>query len=502
MAGRWFDVPCVVLEPGVRSGMPILYDNPKEVGADRIANAIGAYDLYGGPCIVVDLGTATTFDAISGAGEYLGGAIAPGIAISMDALFHHAAALRRVELVEPRSVIGKSTVESIQSGALYGYAAQVDGMCSRIIDELGHATVVATGGLSEIIAPLSQTIDHREPWLTLARAASGLRAQRQIDMTRVVAEDGGVGVVGGIGAEPIACSPWPTSPTRSIGPRSRRAARPVRLARARGGERGHRRRGRPGHVDAPPGTPRLRHLARLVGPGAALRAGQGHRAISRPSPGCRSGTGWGPRARSCGPGRASCRCRSTRGCSWPRPDADSATSGRASPTSRRASANARSTCGPTSAPARSSRCAAGSSARCAGASRTRGSSRSRRRCSTSSPAAALAKPFVTHHNALDADLFLRIAPELYLKRLVVGGFEKVFEIARVFRNEGLSPRHNPEFTMLELYQAYADYGDLAVLVEELVSGLASELCGATTITYQGASSTSPRRGVGPPWPSS
>jgi type III pantothenate kinase len=167
MADRWFDVPCVVLEPGVRSGMPILYDNPKEVGADRIANAIGAYDLYGGPCIVVDLGTATTFDAISSEGEYLGGAIAPGIAISMDALFHHAAALRRVELVEPRSVIGKSTVESIQSGALYGYVAQVDGMCRRIIDELGRAAVVATGGLSEVIAPLSETIDHREPWLTL-----------------------------------------------------------------------------------------------------------------------------------------------------------------------------------------------------------------------------------------------------------------------------------------------------------------------------------------------
>jgi len=167
MAERWFDVPCIVLEPGVKSGMPILYDNPKEVGADRIANAIGAYDLYGGPCIVVDLGTATTFDAISADGEYLGGAIAPGIAISMDALFHHAAALRRVELVEPRSVIGKSTVESIQSGTLYGYAAQVDGMCTRIMTELGHCTVVATGGLSEVIAPLATTVDHREPWLTL-----------------------------------------------------------------------------------------------------------------------------------------------------------------------------------------------------------------------------------------------------------------------------------------------------------------------------------------------
>ena len=167
MTSRWFNVPCVIIEPGVRSGMPILYDNPKEVGADRIANAIGAFDLYGGPCIVVDMGTATTFDAISSAGEYLGGAIAPGVAISMDALFHHAAALRRVELVVPRSVIGKSTVESIQSGALYGYAAQVDGMCRRIMDELGRAAVVCTGGLSEVIAPLSECIDHREPWLTL-----------------------------------------------------------------------------------------------------------------------------------------------------------------------------------------------------------------------------------------------------------------------------------------------------------------------------------------------
>ncbi len=167
MAERWFDVPCVVLEPGLRSGMPILYDNPKEVGPDRIANAVGAYDLYGGPCIVVDMGTATTFDAISVEGEYLGGAIAPGLAISLDALFHHAAALRRVELVEPRSVIGKSTVESIQSGALYGFAAQVDGMCSRFAAELGPSTVVATGGLSDVIAPLSDCIEHHEPWLTL-----------------------------------------------------------------------------------------------------------------------------------------------------------------------------------------------------------------------------------------------------------------------------------------------------------------------------------------------
>jgi type III pantothenate kinase len=148
-------------------GMPILYDNPKEVGADRIANAVGAFDLYGGPCIVVDFGTATTLDAISAKGEYLGGAITPGIEISLDALFSRAAALRRFELIEPRNVIGKNTVESMQSGAIYGFAAQVDGVCERMKVELGDATVVATGGLAGLIAPLSTTIQHHEPWLTL-----------------------------------------------------------------------------------------------------------------------------------------------------------------------------------------------------------------------------------------------------------------------------------------------------------------------------------------------
>jgi type III pantothenate kinase len=168
MASRWFNaVPCVVLGPGVKSGLPILYDNPKEVGADRVANAVAAYDLYGGPCVVVDLGTATTFDAISPTGEYLGGAITPGVAISMEALFQHAAALRRVELVAPRDVIGRSTVESIQSGALYGFAAQVDGLCRRFMAELGPSTVVATGGLSEVVAPYAEVIEHIEPWLTL-----------------------------------------------------------------------------------------------------------------------------------------------------------------------------------------------------------------------------------------------------------------------------------------------------------------------------------------------
>jgi len=167
MCNRYFGFAPLVLEPGVRTGMPILYDNPKEVGADRIANAVAAYDLYGGPSIVVDFGTANTIEAVSEQGEYLGGAIFPGIEISMDALFERAAALRRVELVEPRSVIGKTTVESIQSGSVYGFSGQVDAIVDRFEDELGECTVIATGGLAELILPFSRTIQHHEPWLTL-----------------------------------------------------------------------------------------------------------------------------------------------------------------------------------------------------------------------------------------------------------------------------------------------------------------------------------------------
>lgn len=167
MTEKWFRVKTVIVEPGIRTGMPILYDNPKEVGADRIADAVAAFERYGGPTIVIDFGTATTFEAVSEKGEYLGGAIIPGIEISLDALFGRAAALSRVELVEPRNVIGKNTVESIQAGAVYGFAAQVDGLCRRFEQELGPCTVVATGGLAGLIAPLTESIDHHEPWLTL-----------------------------------------------------------------------------------------------------------------------------------------------------------------------------------------------------------------------------------------------------------------------------------------------------------------------------------------------
>lgn len=168
MTERYFGLEAVVVEPGVRTGLSILYDNPKEVGADRIADAVAAQDLHEGPTIVVDFGTATTIDATSAKGEYLGGAIFPGIDISLDALFARAAALRRVELIEPRHVIGRSTVESIQSGVIYGFTSLVDGMVARIEAELDdEATVISTGGLSGLITPLSAAITHHEPWLTL-----------------------------------------------------------------------------------------------------------------------------------------------------------------------------------------------------------------------------------------------------------------------------------------------------------------------------------------------
>ncbi|MBA2282203.1 MAG: type III pantothenate kinase [Acidimicrobiia bacterium] len=167
MTRRYFGFEAVVVEPGVKTGMPILYENPKEVGADRIADAVAAFDLFGGPTIVVDFGTATTLEAISAEGEYLGGAIIPGVEISMEALFSRAAALRKVELIEPRNVIGKNTIESIQSGALYGFGGQVDAIARRIVHEIGEATVVATGGLAAVIAPYSEMITEHEPWLTL-----------------------------------------------------------------------------------------------------------------------------------------------------------------------------------------------------------------------------------------------------------------------------------------------------------------------------------------------
>jgi type III pantothenate kinase len=172
MVRRYYrDIPVVVVEPGVKTGVPVLTDNPKEVGSDRVVNALAAVHLYGGPCVVVDFGTATTYDAISAKGELLGCAIAPGIEISVDALGARGAQLRKVELARPRSVVGKNTVESLQSGIMYGFAGQVDGLVERIAAELSDdpdsVTVIATGGLAPVVLDDATTIDIHEPWLTL-----------------------------------------------------------------------------------------------------------------------------------------------------------------------------------------------------------------------------------------------------------------------------------------------------------------------------------------------
>ena len=162
------DLPHVVVEPGTKTGVPILTDFPKEVGSDRIVNSLAAHEIYGGPAIVVDFGTSTNLDVVSAKGEFLGGALAPGIEISIDALAARAAQLRKVELVRPRSVIGKNTVEALQSGAVYGFAGQVDGLVERITAELGGVNaVIATGGLAGIVVPESRTITHHDPDLTL-----------------------------------------------------------------------------------------------------------------------------------------------------------------------------------------------------------------------------------------------------------------------------------------------------------------------------------------------
>jgi type III pantothenate kinase len=169
MLERYYpDLPAVVVEPGVRTGVPLLYDNPRELGSDRIVNALAAFHLYGGPSIVVDFGTSTNFDVVSAKGEFLGGVLAPGIEISIDALASRAARLVKVELARPRAVIGKSTVEALQSGILYGFAGQIDGLVRRIVAELGTpATVIATGGLAQVVIAESETLQHHEPDLTL-----------------------------------------------------------------------------------------------------------------------------------------------------------------------------------------------------------------------------------------------------------------------------------------------------------------------------------------------
>src|SRR5437870_4225494 len=158
-ADRWAKAPMLVIGPGIKTGIPVQHDAPHEIGPDRIVNAVAAKEKYGAPAIVVDFGTSTNFDVVSAAGEYVGGVLAPGIEISMDALFARAARLVKVDYVEPPAAIGKSTATALQSGLVYGFAGQVDGIVDAIRRELGaEARAIATGGLSDLIAPHSRTI--------------------------------------------------------------------------------------------------------------------------------------------------------------------------------------------------------------------------------------------------------------------------------------------------------------------------------------------------------
>jgi type III pantothenate kinase len=189
LARRYCHCEVIVVGAGINTGVKILYDNPREVGADRLANAVATFKLYGGPAIVIDFGTATTFDALSGAGEYLGGAIAPGLNIAADALFEHAARLFRVELESPSAAIGRNTGSSVQSGIIFGYVGLIEGIIKRFRDEMepamGPTKVIATGGLAEVIASQTKLVDVIDPMLTL----EGLRLIYDLNRTPVLARE-------------------------------------------------------------------------------------------------------------------------------------------------------------------------------------------------------------------------------------------------------------------------------------------------------------------------
>src|SRR5215217_4097338 len=171
MGERYLDGDVKVVGPGLRTGMPIRYDNPHEIGPDRLVNAVAGFEKVGGPCVVVDFGTAVTYDVVSTDGEYLGGVIFPGVEISLEALSERAAALPRIELIEPRTLIGKSTVDAIRSGVLFGFAGMVDGILARLEGEVGVSRAIATGGLAGAVAPYCERIDEVDDLLTL----TGLR---------------------------------------------------------------------------------------------------------------------------------------------------------------------------------------------------------------------------------------------------------------------------------------------------------------------------------------
>ncbi|MFA4835074.1 MAG: type III pantothenate kinase [Dehalococcoidia bacterium] len=178
MCQRYFGFAPLMVESGIKTGINILMDNPREVGPDRIVNAVAGHHLYGGPLIVIDSGTATTFDVVSKKGDYLGGAIAPGIRIAMEALFQRTARLPRMELVRPKNVIGRDTITAMQSGVLFGYVALIEGLVARIQQELGvKAKVIATGGFAELLGKETKVIETVDPYLTLV----GLRIIHELN---------------------------------------------------------------------------------------------------------------------------------------------------------------------------------------------------------------------------------------------------------------------------------------------------------------------------------